>query len=95
MPTLVPASPSSIDVDDDDSDAPPSPPRRRHQLDLQSTGEIAAPTTRRDVWVVAATTVGNELEWYDFALFGFLAPELATKFFPPKKHLNSALLETF
>ena len=95
MPTLVPASPSSIDVDDDDSDAPPSPPRRRHQLDLQSTGEIAAPTTRRDVWVVAATTVGNALEWYDFALFGFLAPELATKFFPPKKHLNSALLETF
>ena len=67
MPTLVPASPSSIDVDDDDSDAPPSPPRRRHQLDLQSTGEIAAPTTpatRRDVWVVAATTVGNALEWY-------------------------------
>ena len=97
MPTLIntPASPSSIDVDDDDSDAPPSPPRRRHQLDLQSTGEIAAPTTRRDVWVVAATTVGNALEWYDFALFGFLAPELATKFFPPKKHLNSALLETF
>ena len=95
MPTLVPASPSSIDVDDDSSDAPPSPPRRRHQLDLQSTGEIAAPTTRRDVWVVAATTVGNALEWYDFALFGFLAPELATGFFPPKNHLNSALLETF
>lgn len=98
MPTLVetPASPSSIDVDDD-AFSPPPPPQRRHQLDLQATGEVAGPTARRrrDVWVVAATTVGNALELYDFALFGFLAPELATKFFPPKKHLNSALLETF
>ena len=58
---------------------PPTPPAaRRHQLELQADGEVPGGARRgKDVWVVAATTVGNALEWYDFALFGFLAPELA------------------
>jgi MHS family proline/betaine transporter-like MFS transporter len=32
--------------------------------------------------VIAAGVVGNVLEWYDFALFGVLAPIIAAKFFP-------------
>ena len=36
--------------------------------------------TRRRV--IAAGVVGNVLEWYDFALFGVLAPVIATHFFP-------------
>ena len=32
--------------------------------------------------VIAAGVVGNILEWYDFALFGVLAPIIAAKFFP-------------
>jgi MHS family proline/betaine transporter-like MFS transporter len=32
--------------------------------------------------VIAAGVVGNVLEWYDFALFGVLAPVIATHFFP-------------
>jgi len=32
--------------------------------------------------VIAAGVVGNVLEWYDFALFGVLAPVIAAHFFP-------------
>ena len=32
--------------------------------------------------MIAAGVVGNVLEWYDFALFGVLAPIIAAKFFP-------------
>ena len=31
---------------------------------------------------MAAGAVGNILEWYDFAIYGFLAPVLAVLFFP-------------
>ncbi|HVS23715.1 MAG TPA: MFS transporter, partial [Gammaproteobacteria bacterium] len=32
--------------------------------------------------VVSAAVIGNVLEWYDFAVYGFFAPILATQFFP-------------
>ena len=32
--------------------------------------------------MIAAGVVGNVLEWYDFALFGVLAPVIASHFFP-------------
>jgi MHS family proline/betaine transporter-like MFS transporter len=32
--------------------------------------------------VVTAGVIGNVLEWYDFAVYGFFAPILAAKFFP-------------
>jgi MHS family proline/betaine transporter-like MFS transporter len=31
---------------------------------------------------IAAGVVGNLLEWYDFALFGFFAPQIGAHFFP-------------
>ncbi len=31
---------------------------------------------------VVASLVGNVLEWYDFAIYGFLAPILGRRFFP-------------
>jgi MHS family proline/betaine transporter-like MFS transporter len=37
------------------------------------------PATRR---VVAAGTIGNILEWYDFAIYGYFAPSLGRTFFP-------------
>jgi MHS family proline/betaine transporter-like MFS transporter len=40
----------------------------------------AAPWTMRRV--VTAGVIGNVLEWYDFAVYGFFAPILAAKFFP-------------
>ena len=44
--------------------------------------------------VLVASSLGNILEWYDFALFGFFAPILAQLFFPSDNHLAS-LLSTF
>jgi MHS family proline/betaine transporter-like MFS transporter len=35
-----------------------------------------------DTRAVVASAIGNTLEWYDFAVFGFFAPVIATQFFP-------------
>ena len=42
----------------------------------------------------AAGIVGNVLEWYDFAAFGFLAPYIATAFFPADDEF-AGLIKTF
>ena len=41
-----------------------------------------------------ASSLGNILEWYDFALFGYFAPILAQLFFPSEDPFAS-LLSTF
>ena len=38
-----------------------------------------------------AGAIGNVLEWYDFALYGYFAPVLATLFFPSEQHWASLL----
>lgn len=38
-----------------------------------------------------AATSGNVLEWYDFTLYGFLAPILGRTFFPSDDHVASLL----
>jgi MHS family proline/betaine transporter-like MFS transporter len=43
---------------------------------------------------VLAGVIGNALEWYDFALFGYFAPVLATLFFPAESRL-AGLLSAF
>jgi len=83
----------------DDAPAPAvvvEPAERRHMLQLQKDGETVSGTPNRDrqYLLLLATAAGNALEWYDFALFGFLAPELSRLFFPPGDP-NSRLLETF
>jgi MHS family proline/betaine transporter-like MFS transporter len=40
---------------------------------------------------VAAGVVGNMLEWYDFALFGFFAPSSGPSSFPPTTREFSAV----
>lgn len=44
--------------------------------------------------VISAAAVGNFIEWYDFAVYGYLATVLAAKFFPGSNP-TTALLETF
>lgn len=44
--------------------------------------------------VITASAVGNFIEWYDFAIYGFLATILAAQFFP-NENSTTALLETF
>ena len=43
----------------------------------------AAPWTLKRV--VTAGVIGNVLEWYDFAVYGFFAPILAAQFFPVRR----------
>ena len=44
-----------------------------------ATGATSRPAYRR---LVAATMIGNLLEWYDFAVYAFVATILARHFFP-------------
>lgn len=45
-------------------------------------------TVRR---VITAGVIGNVLEWYDFAVYGFFAPVLAEQFFPSGSRVVSLL----
>jgi MHS family proline/betaine transporter-like MFS transporter len=45
-------------------------------------------------WTVLAGMIGNAVEWYDYGLYGYLAPVLATLFFPSTDPLTS-LMATF
>jgi len=50
------------------------------------------------IWsVILASSVGTMIEWYDFYIFGTLAPYLAPKFYPPGNQLFAyiAYLATF
>ena len=44
--------------------------------------------------LVSASAVGNTLEWYDFAIFGFLTPYISQAFFP-ESDPAAGLLKTF
>jgi len=53
------------------------------------TQEFRTPgTVRRGV---VAGVVGNMLEWYDFALFGFFAKQIGAHFFPASNPTASLL----
>ncbi|MDG1898759.1 MAG: MFS transporter [Phycisphaerales bacterium] len=51
-------------------------------------------TGRKGFRDTAAGIVGNVLEWYDFAAFGFLAPYIAVAFFPSDNEF-AGLIKTF
>ncbi|MCE2790369.1 MAG: MHS family MFS transporter [Saprospiraceae bacterium] len=52
---------------------------------------VAAPSSLRQV--IAASSAGTMIEWYDFYIFGSLAPIIATQFFP-QNNPTAALLST-
>jgi Arabinose efflux permease len=52
------------------------------------------PTEKKKIWqVIAASSVGTLIEWYDFYIFGSLATVIANQFFP-KTNPTAALLST-
>lgn len=53
-------------------------------------GELGSTRAR----AVAAAVAGNVLEWYDFAVYAYMATVLSRKFFPPGDEIT-ALLATF
>ena len=44
--------------------------------------------------VITGASIGNAVEWYDFAIYGFLATTISANFFP-KGNDTAALLNTF
>lgn len=57
-----------------------------------NTGQQVSPATLHKV--IAASAIGNFVEWFDFAVYGFLAVTIASLFFPPGNP-TLALLQTF
>lgn len=46
-----------------------------------ATSAAAAPMTREEKKVIFASSLGTVFEWYDFYLYGSLAPIIAKQFF--------------
>ncbi|MGJ7516296.1 MFS transporter [Pseudomonas baetica] len=53
--------------------------------------QVSPQTLRK---VIVAAGIGNFVEWFDFAVYGFLATTIAQQFFP-SGDANAALLKTF
>lgn len=53
--------------------------------------QVSTATLRK---VIGAAAIGNFVEWFDFAVYGFLATVIANEFFPSSS-LSLALLKTF
>lgn len=54
-------------------------------------GHVSPKTLRK---VIVAASIGNFVEWFDFAVYGFLATTIAQQFFP-SEDASAALLKTF
>jgi MHS family proline/betaine transporter-like MFS transporter len=50
---------------------------------------------KSDFWQTIAGIAGNVLEWYDFAVFGYLGDVIGEVFFPPKQPGDDATIEAF
>lgn len=72
------------------NDAPTLGPTLSGQERVHPTG-VGKDTRRR---VVAASFIGNFVEWFDYAVYGYLATTIAAVFFPDSDP-QAALLQTF
>ena len=70
-----------------------APPRlwRMFSLWTPSTDAVASAQAQR--WrAVAAASLGNALEWFDFVIYGYFAATIARLFFPSRTDLESLLI---
>ncbi|TMR37383.1 MFS transporter [Actinomadura geliboluensis] len=72
--------------------APPPPATTPPVPSADPSADGVAPGTRRRV--VAASFIGNFIEWFDYAAYGYLAATISTVFFPATDR-TTALLATF
>jgi len=73
----------------------PEPPDERYSLSGKlraHDGQGVSKETRRKV--IIASFIGNFVEWFDYAVYGYLATTIATVFFPDGNH-TAALLSTY
>ena len=83
-------------------DSPPCEPPSRKESSLQRELLIDSAKKKSYIdlmslrWVnfkiIMSCLSGNVLEWFDFAVYGYLAPIIATQFFPSTHKLTSILL---
>jgi MHS family proline/betaine transporter-like MFS transporter len=59
---------------------------------VQQAPPTSAPPARDIIRIVVAASVGNALEWYDFIVFGYFAPQIAAIFFPTADPATGLLL---
>jgi MFS family permease len=59
---------------------------------VRSRSDAARTEPIRMARVIAASSVGSAIEWYDFFVFGALAPTLAPRFYPPGDETVQLLL---
>ena len=50
------------------------------QIDLSPSTPAIDPAVRRRV--ISASFIGNFVEWFDYAVYGYLATTISTVFFP-------------
>lgn len=58
------------------------------QSDIHNTKKVTAKQWR----VIVAASIGNALEWFDFAIYGFFAATIGKLFFPAESETASLLL---
>ena len=56
--------------------------------------DTKAHSADKRVWQILAGAIGNVLEWYDFAAYGYFASALAKNFFP-SDNATLSLASTF
>ncbi len=59
---------------------------------MSSSGLVVEPLPDRRRAAILAGVIGNVLEWYDFAVYGYFVPIISQLFFPAKTPLVSLLL---
>jgi MFS transporter, MHS family, proline/betaine transporter len=71
-----------------------TPPQMRHMFSLWWASPNKAGTTpQAQRWrAVAAASLGNALEWFDFVIYGYFAATIAKLFFPSNSDLESLLI---
>jgi len=57
-------------------------------VSVQTVGGGAPARTMRLPWIIAASSVGTLIEWYDFYLYGVLALFFSKQFFSPDLNPN-------
>lgn len=60
-------------------------------MELQNDASLTRTLNER-IRAITAGAAGNVLEWYDYGIYGTLAPIISTVFFPAKNPITSLLL---
>jgi hypothetical protein len=56
---------------------------------------MTQPSESKKIWqVIAASSVGTLIEWYDFYIFGSLATVIASQFFPKTNPTAALIINT-